>query len=153
MKHLGTKELNTGRLILRRFDPDDGVRMYENWASDPEVVKFLTWPAHGSPEISRMILEDWANNYRREEFYQWAICYEGEPIGSISAVRVNEQAECVEIGYCIGRKWWHRGITSEALREVIRFFFEEVGANRVEARHDANNPNSGKVMRKCGIAV
>jgi ribosomal-protein-alanine N-acetyltransferase len=47
--------------------------------------------------------------------------------------------------------WWHRGYTSEALAELIRFFFEEVGANRIEARHDPRNPNSGKVMLKCGM--
>ena len=31
------------------------------------------------------------------------------------------------------------------------FFFDEVGVNRVESRHDPNNPNSGAVMRKCGM--
>ena len=57
----------------------------------------------------------------------------------------------VHVGYCIGRKWWHQGITSEALSELIRFFFEEVGVNRVESRHDPKNPNSGKVMEKVGL--
>ena len=33
----------------------------------------------------------------------------------------------VHIGYCIGRAWWHQGITSEAMKAVIDFFFEEVG--------------------------
>ena len=54
-------------------------------------------------------------------------------------------------GYCIGEKWWNQGITSEALKEVIRFFFEEVKANRICACHDINNPNSGKVMIKCNM--
>ena len=57
----------------------------------------------------------------------------------------------METGYCIGRNWWHRGIVSEVLAELIRFFFEEMGVNRIEARHDVNNPNSGAVMRKCGM--
>ena len=57
----------------------------------------------------------------------------------------------VEIGYCIGAAWWRRGYTSEALSEVIRFFMEEVGANRVSARHDPENPNSGRVMRHCNM--
>lgn len=57
----------------------------------------------------------------------------------------------VHVGYCIGKKWWHQGITSEALAALINFFFKEVKANRIESRHDPRNPNSGKVMEKCGL--
>ena len=151
MKHLGTKQINTSRLILRRFSVDDAQAMYDNWASDPEVTKYLTWPAHSGPEVSRMVLDSWVVGYERDDFYQWAIEFEGEPIGSISVVSKNDQAELVHIGYCIGRKWWHQGIMSEVLSAVIRFFFEEVGVNRIETRHDPNNPHSGGVMRKCGM--
>lgn len=151
MKHLGTKTIHTARLILRRFTIDDAQAMFENWASDPEVVKYLTWPAHSGVEISRMVLENWISNYDRSDYYQWAIEFEGEPIGSISVVSGNDAAELVHIGYCIGRPWWHKGIMSETLAAVIRFFFEEVGVNRIETRHDPNNPHSGAVMRKCGM--
>lgn len=57
----------------------------------------------------------------------------------------------MHIGYCIGKAWWHRGITSEALKAVMDFLFDVVGANRIEARHDPRNPNSGGVMKKCGM--
>lgn len=153
MKHLGTKELETQRLTLRRFTMDDAQNMYHNWASDPEVTKFLTWPAHSSVEITKMVLGDWVTNYTRNDFYQWAIVPKalGQPIGSISVVDKNDAAQLVHIGYCIGKEWWHRGYMSEALKAVMDFFFEEVGVNRVETRHDPNNPHSGGVMRKCGM--
>ncbi len=153
MKHIGTHELETQRLILRRFVIDDAAAMYNNWASDEEVTKFLTWPAHSSVEASRYILEQWLPMYSDEKYYQWAIVPKelGEPIGSISAVEVDDTAERVHIGYCIGRKWWHMGITSEALSAVIDFFFDEVGVGRVDSRHDPRNPNSGRVMKKCGM--
>jgi aspartyl-tRNA(Asn)/glutamyl-tRNA(Gln) amidotransferase subunit C len=57
----------------------------------------------------------------------------------------------VEIGYCIGSKFWHQGYASEALAEVIRFFMDEVGAVRVWAKHDVRNSYSGMVMAKCGM--
>lgn len=151
MKHLGTVELITSRLRLRRFNLADADAMFANWASDPEVTKFLTWPAHADANVSRCVLESWLDGYEKDNYYQWAIEFEGEPVGSISVVSVNDSVETVQIGYCIGRRWWHKGITSEALEAVIKFFFEEVGVNRVEARHDFNNPNSGAVMRKCGM--
>lgn len=153
MKHIGTKELNTSRLILRRFTMEDAEPMYRNWASDPEVTRFLTWPTHGSVEISRMVITDWVAGYEKDDFYLWAIVPKelGEPIGSISVVSTNDQVDMVQIGYCIGKNWWHRGFMSEALKAVLDFSFEEVGANRVEAVHDPRNPHSGGVMRKCGM--
>ena len=153
MKHCGTQRLETERLILRRFVIEDSAAMYKNWASDEEVTKYLTWPAHSSEEISKIVTEDWVNSYSDEKFYQWAIVLKeiGEPIGSMSVVHMNEDISMVHIGYCIGRSWWHRGITSEALKAVIDFFFEVVDVNRIEARYDIRNPNSGKVMKKCGM--
>ena len=151
MKHLGTVELKTSRLLLRRFTVGDADAMYRNWASDPEVTKYLLWPTHSGPEVSRAVLESWVGEYEKENYYQWAIEFEGQPIGSISVVSGNDRIEMVHIGYCIGRAWWHWGITTEALGALIRFFFEEVGVNRIETRHDPNNPHSGAVMRKCGM--
>ncbi|MDV4150163.1 GNAT family N-acetyltransferase [Clostridium sp. AL.422] len=154
MKGLGTITLETERLILRKFKMEDAEAMYKNWASDSEVTKFLTWPAHSSVDVTKIILEDWISNYKNDDFYNWAIILKengDEPIGSIGAVEKNERVNMVHIGYCVGKNWWNRGITSEALRVLIGYFIEEVGVNRVEARHDPNNPNSGKVMMKCGM--
>lgn len=127
--------------------------MYYNWASDPEVTKYLTWPAHSSVEVSEAVLRDWASQYDSKEFYQWAIELNDleQPIGSIGAVKVNNDTESVTIGYCIGKEFWNKGYTTEALTAVIRFFLGEVGVGRVEAYHDSNNPNSGKVMAAAGM--
>lgn len=154
MNHKGTQKLETERLVLRQFRLEDAPAMFQNWASDPEVTKYLTWPAHASVEVSRFVLADWVKSYGKDDYYQWAIVPKGngdEPIGSIAAVHMNEDVSLVHIGYCIGRAWWHQGMTSEALKAVMDFFFDQVGANRVEARHDPNNPHSGGVMRKCGM--
>ncbi len=153
MNHLGTRELATERLTLRRFEIEDAENMFYNWANDPEVTKYLTWPAHANVEITESIVKDWVSKYDDKEFYQWAIELNDleQPIGSISAVKVDNKIESVEIGYCIGQKFWHKGYTTEALTEIIRFFIAEVGAGRVCARHDSNNPNSGKVMDAAGM--
>ena len=59
MKPMGTKTLETDRLILRKFTPEDAEDMYENWASDPEVTKYLTWPVHTSVDVTKKLLEIW----------------------------------------------------------------------------------------------
>lgn len=154
MDHKGTKTIETERLLLRPFTLDDAQAMYDKWACDPEVTRYLTWKPHESVEATKELLKRWVSEYEDPAYYQWAIVLKeiDEPIGSISVVSMNEERNIVSIGYCIGRKWWHRGITSEAFAAVIRFMFEEVGVNRLEARHNVNNPNSGGVMKKCGLS-
>ena len=153
MNHIGAKILETPRLILRPFAMADAEPMFRNWASDPEVTEYLTWQAHSDISVTKEILSQWVDSYKKPDFYLWAIVPKelGEPIGSISAVEQRDDIKMVHVGYCIGQKWWNKGYTSEALKELIRFFFEEVGVNRIESRYDPHNPNSGKVMLKCGL--
>ena len=153
LTHKGTKTIETERLILRRACAEDGRAMYRNWASDPDVTKFLTWPAHESVEVSRLVAESWEAESEKEDYYQWMIVWKAidEPIGSISVVAFDQQVNKAEIGYCIGQNWWGKGIVAEALSAVMDYLFREVGVNRIEARHDAKNPRSGVVMKKCGM--
>lgn len=154
MIHLGTQMIETNRLKLRRFELSDAAAMFKNWAGDPEVTKYLMWPAHADVGVTRSILEEWTGKYEDDSFYLWAITLKSqgdEPIGSISVVSMDERLKMVHFGYCIGRKWWNQGITSEAFSTLIHFFFTEVKANRVESRHDPRNPSSGRVMEKCGL--
>lgn len=151
MEHKGTQMIETTRLILRMAQKTDAEPMFRNWASDPEVTKYLTWPTYDSVGNAYSILEIWTKEYENPNFYQWMIELKeiGEPIGSISVVHLRDDIAQAEIGYCIGQKWWHKGIMTEALTAVIDFLFAEIGMNRIEAKHDTNNPHSGGVMKKC----
>ena len=153
MKDLGTQTIETNRLILRKARPEDAQAMFDNWAREDIVTKYMTWPTYTSVQEAEWRIAYLLEQYADEKTYEWFIELKeiGQPIGSISAVNVNEDVQLAHIGYCIGSKWWGKGIMPEALAAVIQFFFEQVGVNRVEACHDVDNPNSGKVMRKCGM--
>lgn len=154
MEHQGTKRLESGRLLLRQFKEEDAPAMYENWAGDPEVTRFLMWPTHTDIAVSQAVIGDWVVRYPEADYYLWAIVLKENgdmPIGSIGVVEKQDAIQMVHIGYCIGRKWWKQGITSAALAMLIKYFFTEVKVNRIESRHDPRNPNSGKVMEKCGL--
>lgn len=155
MEHKGTRTLNTDRLILRRFTLDDAESMYRNWASDEEVTRFLTWPPHASVEVTKSLLTDWINHYEEDNYYNWVIELKetGDVIGSISVVKLNEMIAGADIGYCMSKDFWGKGIMPEALRAVIRYLFCEVGLNRIAACHDVNNPKSGRVMDKAGMKL
>ena len=153
LTHKGTQTIETPRLTLRKAVREDAQAMFRNWASDPEVTKYLTWPTHETVETTARVLDMWISEYEKDSCYQWMIELKelGEPIGTITVVRQKETVGEAEIGYCIGSNWWHKGIVSEALAAVIEFLFTQVGMNRIAARHDPNNPHSGGVMRKCGM--
>ena len=153
LTHKGTQTIDTPRLILRRAVREDAEPMFRNWASDDAVTKFLTWPTYQSVESAYPILNMWVNNYEKDDYYHWMIVLKerGEPIGSISVVNQRDDIAEAEIGYCIGKPWWHQGIMTEALTAVMDYLFDEVGMNRIEAKHDVNNPRSGAVMKKCGM--
>ena len=154
MEHKGTARLETKRLILRPFTLEDAEAMYHNYASDPAVVTYLTWPLHESAEATRELLKLWTAQYEKDDFYQWAIELRelGEVVGSISVVEWQKDADAPELGWCLGSKWWGRGLMPEAAAAVVKFLFEEVGVARITARYDIENPKSGRVMEKLGMS-
>lgn len=153
--HKGTQVIETERLILRRAVTEDAEPMYRNWASDQEVTRYLTWPPHENKAVSWKVIESWVHEYGNDHFYQWMIVLKDrkEPIGCISGMSPNDDLASVEIGYCIGHTWWHKGIMTEALQAVIHYLFTECGFRRIAAHHDPRNSYSGEVMKKCGMKL
>ena len=86
MRHAGTQDIETPRLLLRRLLPEDAPQMYANWASDPEVTRYLRWEPHKSPAETRELLAAWALLYPNPDYYQWAMVEKatGQVFGSIS---------------------------------------------------------------------
>ncbi|MFC6324178.1 GNAT family N-acetyltransferase [Companilactobacillus baiquanensis] len=151
MKQVGTIPLETKRLILRRLTIEDSEDMFNNWASDYKVTKYLSWRTYKSVETAKDFLIQKEKDYLSPSTYDWGIVIKdtNELIGTISVVNIEEKTYTMEIGYCIGSKWWGNGYTPEALERIIEFLFEMTDVNRIEAKHDDNNHNSGRVMTKC----
>jgi len=153
LKHKGTAVLEAERLVLRRHTLDDAEAVFNNWASDPEVTRYLKWLPHESIDVSREWCRLRVDSHADDDDYNWIIVLRssGEPIGSIGVVALDEKIRSVTVGYTLGKAWWNRGYASEALSAVVKFLFEEVGVNRVEARYDPRNQSSGKVMLRAGL--
>ena len=153
MNHIGTNSIETIRLLLRRFTPDDCYDMFKNWASDIETLKYLPWGPYTDINETKRRIQNWVENYKYPGVYNWAIYLkqQGEVIGSISVEISNDKEETCEVGYCIGKAFWGRGIMPEALRAVMHYLFYEVGYKKIIARHDVQNYASGRVMQKAGM--
>ncbi len=153
MKHTGTVSLETERLILRRFTLDDAQQAFDNWMSREKVTRYMTWQPYQNVEDVKGYIQYVIGTYEKPDAYYWAIEEKnsGQVIGSISVIWLNEAVESAEVGYCLSDDFWGKGMMPEALNAVIRYLFDAVGLNRIQAGHDANNPNSGRVMEKCGM--
>lgn len=152
LTHKGTQTLRTERLTLRRFVIEDVQPMFDTWANDERVTRYMTWAPHGSPELTRQLLEGWIAGYSKPNYYNWVMELDGHIIGSISVVHISEHSEYADIGYCMGYDYWNRGLMTEAARAVIDYLFEDVGLNRITIEHAVKNPGSGRVAQKCGLS-
>lgn len=146
MHHEERALLHTQRLILRRFTPEDAEAVYRNWAGDRETTRFMPLERASSVEEAERLIGTWGDGV-----YGLVLKSTGELIGFVEYDITDDGARAAELIYLIGKPWWHKGYAAEAVAELLKHIFEVVGLNRVWACHDPRNPNSGAVMRKCGL--
>lgn len=149
----GSKILGTQRLILRPFRASDAEQAFGNWMSDPAVTHFLTWTPHKDVSFTRKLLAAWEEEAKSPDVYHWAVIWRetGAVIGDLSVVSADRRSGRAEVGYCLSRAFWGRGVMTEALSAAIGYLFREAGFLRIEAKHATGNPASGRVMEKCGM--
>jgi ribosomal-protein-alanine N-acetyltransferase len=144
------EEIATKRLILRRPRLSDADDIFDSYAADPEVTRYVTWrPYKDRSEVApflRSRLDRWDS---REEF-SWAITRPPDycVIGMI-ACRVREHA--ADIGYVMSRNYWNRGYTTEAANAVVNWASNLEFVYRVWAVCDVENKASSRVLEKIGM--
>ena len=135
--------LKTERLILRRWEDNDAESLFE-YAKDPDVGPIAGWPAHQRIEESRDVIK---NVFNGKEAY--AICLKTDNI-AIGAIELKlnghtdmtEQDDECELGYWLGKPFWGQGIVPEAVKEMLRYAFEDIGMTRVNRSASRKNANS-----------
>ncbi|MBQ8136259.1 MAG: GNAT family N-acetyltransferase [Clostridia bacterium] len=144
--------LETDRLKLRPLRMADAHDLFD-YAQDPQVSKHVLWRAHTSIQHSRQFIREIRRQYRSGFPGSFAIEWKAQRkmIGTIGYMWLNHDFHSCEIGYSLSRDYWNKGIMTEALKEVIRYTFETMHINRIEAMYEVDNPASGRVMEKAGM--
>ncbi len=148
MADRNTPQLETERLILRKFTENDIEALYLI-LRDKEVNTFLPWfPLQSMEEAKAFFDARYAAEYEKPQAYAYAICLKGDscPIGYIKV----DMEEGHDFGYGLRKEFWHRGIVTEAGKAVLAQVKRD-GLPYVTATHDINNPRSGGVMRQLGM--
>lgn len=142
--------LETERLILRPFEEKDAADLYE-YASDPRVGPDAGWPVHKSLEESREII---ATVFAAPNTFALVDKPSGKVIGSAGFVDRHQTllpAPDDEIGYALNPAFWGRGLMPEAVRELLRYGFEDLGLSAIWCNHWEPNQKSRRVIEKCGF--
>lgn len=144
--------LETSRLVLRRITPDDLFDVFD-YASDPEVARHVSWEHHLTTEDSRQFISLVEERYARGEVSPWGMIDRARNrlIGTCGYVSWQPAHARAEIGYALARRYWGRGLMTEAVREIIRFGFDRMQLNRIEAHCLLANTASERVMQKVGM--
>jgi ribosomal-protein-alanine N-acetyltransferase len=143
--------LETERLILRKLRLEDAKDLFE-YASDKEVTKYVTWEPHKSIEDSINLIKFTHERYEKREGIIWGIvCKENKKvIGTCDISPVTKHFRA-EIAYALSRDYWGKGIMTEAVKEAIKFGFEKMNLNRIQAMCIPENIGSYRVMEKVGM--
>ena len=144
--------LETQRLILRKWTEEDAESLFE-YAKDPEVGPITGWPPHKNVEESKNVIRNVLNG---AECY--AICRKENniAIGSIELILnshtdMTERDDECELGYWLGKSFWNKGYMSEAVREMLRHGFNDLGMNTIWCRYYEGNERSKRVQEKAGF--
>lgn len=153
MINVGTRTIETKRLILRKLDISDLEQVYNNWCSDSKVTKYVTWDTHKNIEQTKEYINFKLGLYEKDYRFDWVVVIKetNEVIGEIDAVKQSLNYNLVELGYCYGSKYWNNGYATEALSAVIKYLKEVALVEKVTACHISTNPASGRVMQKAGM--
>ena len=120
--------LETERLILRRWEESDAESLFQ-YAKDPDVGPIAGWPPHQSVEESLDVIRTVFNG---PEAYAICLKTDNKAIGAIELklnghTDMTERDDECELGYWLGKPFWVQGIVPEAVREMLRHAFEDIG--------------------------
>ena len=147
-----TPVLETERLLLRPLTVDDAESAFANWTNDPDVAKFMRWELHKNLSETQEWLLSEEECIESDNIYNWGFVLKstGELIGSGGLVFQKEKG-MYELGYNIMKKYWNKGLATEASQRIIDFGKETLRQNRFFCCHAKDNPASGKVITKVGF--
>ncbi|WP_370630085.1 GNAT family N-acetyltransferase [Fictibacillus sp. 18YEL24] len=145
--------LETERLLLRKLTVEDAQDMFQ-YGSDAEVSRYVTWEAHRTLEDTKEFIQFVLKKYEKGELAPWGIVLKetNELIGTIDFVSWQINHKTAEIGYVIAQKYWGQGITTEAGKEILRYGFQNMHLERIQARCFVENGGSERVMKKLGMS-
>jgi [ribosomal protein S5]-alanine N-acetyltransferase len=133
------------RLLLRLPVIDDAGPLFQRVARDPQVTKYLLWTPHPDVATTQRVITERMNVDPHLRTWVMVLQHSDEIVGMISCGRHGYFAE---IGYCVGRRWWGKGLMSEALEMLMATLSADPGVYRVWATCHVDNDRSVRLLER-----
>lgn len=144
--------LKTSRLTLVPMKMEYLYSTHE-YAADFENTKYMiNLPNESLEETKEFIMyaqEEWSKE--KPEFFEYAILMDANHVGAISLYPEKDDASVAEMGWTVNKKYWNKGICTEAAKALVKFAYEMIGIKRFIAHCDSDNRASFTVMEKIGM--
>jgi [ribosomal protein S5]-alanine N-acetyltransferase len=138
----------TQRVLLRPIVPSDVGPIFDGFARDPEVSRYVTWRPHGAIEDTETYVRACiaATSARTYVLVRQS---DGQVIGAFDLRQPSPSR--LGFGYALDRSSWGAGIMTEVLTHIVDWALRQPGIWRVGDVCDVENPASARVMEKAGL--
>lgn len=146
-------EIKTARLRLRPLDISD-LETVHIYASDEENTVYMVWLPNHTLEDTARFLTHVTDEWRKDnpDFYEFAIVLDGLQIGAIS-IYLDNTKKIGELGWIINKRYWKKGIASEAAFAIKDFAINTLKVTKLTANCDYRNVSSYNLMKKIGLKL
>jgi len=144
--------LETKHLRLEKIDSSFVKDIYE-YASDPEVTRFVIWPRHKTLQDTSSFLYGWLEDVYQRNVPNWAMIHkkDNRMMGTAGYSMVDLDNYFGEIGVVVHRNYWGQHLGGEAAKKIISYGFETMHLHRIQARTFADNISSRKSLEEVGF--
>jgi len=144
------EQIETERLLMHPPHPEDAIAIFEGWAQDTEVTRYLTWRPHDRIEQTQAFVRSCIEAWEGEIRFPYMITLK-EIDQVIGMIDPRIEGPKVGIGYGLARAYWGKGYIPEATRAIIEWAFQQPSLYRVYATTDVENIASQRVLEKVGM--
>ena len=139
----------TARLLVRKPIEADAAGIFDAYARDAEVTRYLAWKPHASADATIGFLRETIDTWGRDRFPFSIVSKDGG--GIIGMLEIRIEGHKANLGYVLAKAFWRRGLMAEALAPVMQALFANGSIARVWAVCDVENRGSARVMEKIGM--
>ena len=149
------RTLSSPTMILRKIAADDIEEVYAIYSND-SIFEHCGIISKKNKEVVLKSIGHFERDFKKKTRIKWGIALQGNQskiIGIIEAMDFDHKVNKVTIGYFLHPDYWHKGYSTEAVKILVRFLFEEAGVNRIQAEVMPANVHSKKVLLKNGFML
>jgi len=144
------QRFETERLVLRPPTLADAEAIFQTYAQDPQVTRYLIWKPHRAISETLEFLSHCVLAWQKKSGFPYVIALKGCD-SAIGMIEIRLDSFKADIGYALGRSYWGKGYMTEAVRALVDWTLSQAGIYRVWAVCDVDNLASARVLEKAGM--